>query len=299
MLFTPGIGINMLIQTGTVISTHYFKQRRGLATGIISTGNGFGILTFPLITSYLLDKFGISGTFYLLAGVTLQGVVFGFAIISPSEALRLKMSHQLLHNWHDLHNQMRKGFTMLYDIGSHFITTSSQMLGVQSEVFDHSTPAHDESYPVQNQVSPLKTIRTRESDNIQGPHKFLDNMKLVLRQAVDIKLLRNPVYLIFCMNSASLRFCTVAPIVLLPARASALGLTAENGALLVSIVGLSSIVGRIFYGLTADTSAVRPYCLYLYVSTFLGAGLVSIVNFGEKFYHQAIYAGTFGFFFGE
>ena len=73
----------------------------------------------------------------------------------------------------------------------------------------------------------------------------------------------------------------------------------EQGALLIPVVGVASIVGRFGYGLLSDVKRVRPYRFYLYVAAHILGGVSLTVDYGEQIYQLAIYAAIFGSFYGK
>jgi predicted MFS family arabinose efflux permease len=70
-----------------VVIQYYFQKRRALATGIIRTGGGIGILVFPPIVQILIDKYSWKGAMILLAGFSLQGCVAG-ALLRPNAKVK-------------------------------------------------------------------------------------------------------------------------------------------------------------------------------------------------------------------
>ncbi|GAA5932290.1 uncharacterized protein JCM15063_001181 [Sporobolomyces koalae] len=66
----------------------WFVEKRGLASGIVFSGTGFGGLTFPFLIGNLLDKYGFAWMCRIWALVT--AIVFAFAIvfIKPRVPLR-------------------------------------------------------------------------------------------------------------------------------------------------------------------------------------------------------------------
>ena len=71
----------MLYQISNTLGSYYFDKKRGIVNGIITSGTVFGLFIFSPLTARLVEEFGLSGTFYILAGIALPGVICGFAII--------------------------------------------------------------------------------------------------------------------------------------------------------------------------------------------------------------------------
>ena len=87
----------MLYQTSMILGSYYFDKKRGIVSGIITSGTGFGLLIFSPLTAISIEEFGLSGTFSILAGIALHGVICGFVIISPHKTLHLILYHQQHH----------------------------------------------------------------------------------------------------------------------------------------------------------------------------------------------------------
>ena len=120
-----------------------------------------------------------------------------------------------------------------------------------------------------------------------------------MKKSIDLKLLKMPSYIEFAISSVLHRFSYTAPTLFLPDRAVLFGHSTESTAILLTVFGATTMVGRIGYGIAADSNKLRAYRLYLYISAFLCCGAVTIVNFGEQFYHQILFAGLYGFCYGE
>jgi MFS transporter, MCT family, solute carrier family 16 (monocarboxylic acid transporters), member 14 len=60
-----------------VMVGYYFDKRRALATGIAVCGSGIGTVILSPVGSGLLEVYGWGGTHVILAGIVLNGIVFG------------------------------------------------------------------------------------------------------------------------------------------------------------------------------------------------------------------------------
>ena len=305
----------MLNQTGCILGSYYFEKKRGIVNGIIHSGTGLGSLMFSPLTAYMLKELGLSGTFYILGGIALQGVVCGAAIISPNRALRLKLYHQhhshhhnhhrlhlpFHHNHHHdregkVHHQTRRGFISIFDAGVKFITSAAHIGHLKSEEHHGHHPALDILMPAPL-FRPIFGMVDRYSNHVNPG--FCHHIRTVAQKSVDLNLFSQPTYALFALSSLLFRFSDSAPITFLPARAISFGHTTEESSFLFISFGMSTILGRIAYGIVADIPRLRCHRIYVYMSAFLICGLSTAVNFGEQLYHQIIYAGIYGFFLGE
>lgn len=83
-----------LICLAPIIAAGYsFEKYRGMAVGFTVMGAGFGIFGSGPLTQFLLDTYGLNGTFLILGGLGLQCVLAG-ALMRPSQ-LELKQKINL------------------------------------------------------------------------------------------------------------------------------------------------------------------------------------------------------------
>ncbi|KAK3100386.1 hypothetical protein FSP39_019114 [Pinctada imbricata] len=72
-----GLGFSFMFNSTNSIINLAFDKRRTLATGIATSGIGFGTICLPLLGSYFLKIYGWRGTFLLLSGITSHGFCSG------------------------------------------------------------------------------------------------------------------------------------------------------------------------------------------------------------------------------
>ena len=60
----------------------YFEKKRAFATGIAVCGSGIGAFVFAPLSRYLIDTYAWQGATWIIAGICLQGMVFG-ALFRP------------------------------------------------------------------------------------------------------------------------------------------------------------------------------------------------------------------------
>ena len=72
------------IEMATYVATQrWFNRKRLLANGVSTSGTGFGMLVLAPLVQWLLSFYGLHGTFLILSGLALNGIVCG--ILIPSE----------------------------------------------------------------------------------------------------------------------------------------------------------------------------------------------------------------------
>ena len=83
--FHIGIGLIGVELGGQVILQKCFKEKRLLANGIANSGTGFGMLAMGPVIHVLLSNYGLHGTFLILCGICLNGIIFGLLIPNNEE----------------------------------------------------------------------------------------------------------------------------------------------------------------------------------------------------------------------
>ncbi|CAL1543529.1 unnamed protein product, partial [Lymnaea stagnalis] len=70
-----GLGRGLVYAPSVIIAGMYFDKHRGLAAGLGSSGVGVGTFCIVPLTQWLFDNYGFEGTFLILGGVALNGLV--------------------------------------------------------------------------------------------------------------------------------------------------------------------------------------------------------------------------------
>ena len=77
-----GIGYNFLYVPTWIAANTYYRTRRQLANGLVMSGSAIGVVIFPPVVEWLLNIYGLQGTFMILGGIALNTIVVG-ALIPP------------------------------------------------------------------------------------------------------------------------------------------------------------------------------------------------------------------------
>lgn len=112
-------------------------------------------------------------------------------------------------------------------------------------------------------------------------------------------LFRNGFFLAYLISNVLWSFSYYTPFTFLPDRAKQMGVDSQNSSLLLSVVGITSAIGRVLFGIVCDISAVRPYRIYLYALSFVICGWATSCSFLPSFIAQMAYAVVYGLFFGK
>ena len=82
MYYFAGLGIAMSEISTFIILPHYFDKRRPLAIGLVSSGLSVGGLSSAPVVSILLEEYGLSGAYVIVAGIWLHNAI-GVAFFRP------------------------------------------------------------------------------------------------------------------------------------------------------------------------------------------------------------------------
>lgn len=266
--------MSMLSQTAAVVISFYFEKRRGLANGLSTTGSGLGFFIFPPLTTYLLEELGLRGACIILAGIMMQGVVCGALVIPGANDPRTRRPKK---------EKVRLGIASLVRL-TH---TQSLMLTItdQSSMYLSSKQYYEQ----------LNLITQGKSRS----QKFLHILKEITKASFDAKLLKNGAFMLYLVGTVLRQLVGYIPSMFIISRALNFGIRNEDTGFLMSIFGVTNIVGRLVFGFLADVPFIRDRRCYFYGATSIGAGAVSLFNFGEQLSHQMIYCGVYGLMFGE
>ena len=89
------------------------------------------------------------------------------------------------------------------------------------------------------------------------------------------------------------------PFTFLPHRAKLMGFSSRDSSLLLSVIGISSIVGKVLFGVICDIPVVKPYRILLYGMSFVICGLALSLSFVASLVVQMICAAVFGLSLGK
>ena len=71
------------ILAGQIIVQQYFDKKRSLAAGIWVSGASWGFFLWPPLARHLLNTYSWRGSYYILAGIVLNGIVCASVLRPP------------------------------------------------------------------------------------------------------------------------------------------------------------------------------------------------------------------------
>ena len=91
--------------------------------------------------------------------------------------------------------------------------------------------------------------------------KFSRGVKHILREMMDISILRSVIFMYLCLSTFLLYFSYDVPYVFTPDKAVQMGISEEKASFLVSIIGITSTVGQILIGYHRRSPRCECYCV--------------------------------------
>ncbi|XP_005113013.3 monocarboxylate transporter 12 [Aplysia californica] len=127
-------------------------------------------------------------------------------------------------------------------------------------------------------------------------HRYLARV----RSLFDWTLLWDPVFLILAASHTICSFNYPNVFLILPAHAFLNGQSADSSALLLSIVGITDLLGRVVFGYLSDLSFLRTRRRYGYIiCMYITGSLTALSSVLTSFPGLAVYAAMFGLFAGS
>ncbi|CAD5116583.1 DgyrCDS5460 [Dimorphilus gyrociliatus] len=224
-----GIGNGLVYLTSMVCIQHYFDKRRALATGIVVSGSGVGMLLFSVATPALLKKIEWRATFFVQAAIMLSGSFFS-ALYKP----------------------------------------------IKMQVLSERTPLMESSC---------------EETEKKSKHSSF---------TIDLSLFQEPIFIIFCISLLSFGFSYHVPFTYTPDRAIHISggeITLSDASIFVSIMGISSVIGRLIMGSFSDT--IPNIRFYIFGSVLILGGILNMsISIFTTYIRIVFYSILFGVFSG-
>lgn len=269
-LYFLGSGLGFLNIASFSILQHYFHRRQFLATSIALGGVGVGQIAFSLVSQKLLASIGWQWT------CAVYGASGGL-VCSACAALFIPLQSE------------RKNFKPVFKRHRHGI----------SRLVDHSVCL----FTIHNiDLSKTTLKRIQESQTESKIKRILYDMRDFLKGIILISGFRNVSVLLYSMASFCLATGIQLAVQFTPARAKERGLTKEEAAYLLSIIGGTSLVGRIITGI-AVTLPVRmrgQNTIYLFMALNTCCAVIQLISPTLVSFAQLAMASTaMGFVYGN
>ncbi|KAJ8301986.1 hypothetical protein KUTeg_020973 [Tegillarca granosa] len=146
-------------------------------------------------------------------------------------------------------------------------------ISFRQESVRHKTEENGQKYPLvftsMESITPLSNFENKDSKEINHSR----TCATICKHFLDISLLKNPVFIVYCISLWIGIFGHHAFFNCLPSLVNEFGISDTDGAFLVSLVGLSDLIGRIVSGWFSDLRFIERKRMFQFTM-----GLFSIFN---------------------
>ncbi|XP_078483544.1 monocarboxylate transporter 14-like [Ciona intestinalis] len=332
-----GVGLGLCYVPAVIILSQYFKRRRALAVGIASSGIGVGSFIFPLILEYLQTEYTWRGAMLILSAI-MAHLCAGAMLLLPFKQtpISTRSSDESKHsdcekqNWSkkvtapllvseskvfrgDANNneqKRRSSFQLFRNFVRHpwlrrqsSLTSTAGLNVIQSQAFaNRDDIVLEESLEYQNVRGELYE-KDELKVNIAGSQALHISSKAnanknFMSQTKDI--FSSPMFYFMIINNVTMFMGMMLVFGLTPIRATSdLGFTSEQGALFVSVVGFTNLIGRFSWGVISNIfPRLRPTRLFICLR-ILAALLTLLSPFAVSFGLQIAFCAAVGLMFGS
>lgn len=276
-----GIGYGMIFLPSIVCVSQYFNKKQALATGIGVSGAGIGTFALSPLTSVLVQSYGWHGAMLIQAGLILNCVALGLFYV-PIKVSTNKKDTELVVTICDK------------DVS---VDNDNKLTGDETSKFQNENIATQPN--CLNQVT-LDADKNSSDVKSRHTHVFKDILRdilLSLKTSFDRSIFRN---ISFCTFLVSTFFYVLGyhiPYIYLPATAIEEGIDEFRASFLVSAIGITNTVGRVFFGFLSDRKCVNRMLLYSTALLICGAA-TCVSPFLKSFETLLVYSMVYGAFSG-
>jgi len=86
-MFFVGLGASLCFNANSAILTLHFERFKYIAFSLSMLGAYLSILTWPLLSQYLLSKFGYSYAMGIISTLTLINIIAGILFVQPQSEI--------------------------------------------------------------------------------------------------------------------------------------------------------------------------------------------------------------------
>ncbi|KAK5623343.1 hypothetical protein CRENBAI_015622 [Crenichthys baileyi] len=311
-----GLGFALSYTPAIAMVGRYFSERKALAYGIALSGSGIGTFLLAPAVQLFIDHYSWRGALLILGGFVSNLCICG-ALMRPLEQNRAQRI------WESNMTNVEKGCMTAV---------------LQTELPEKIPTDWGQAEPKQQQIQNLKdkqglviSIGTfknlgLDNDKIQQSITLLPSPKLTVTRLTDKKmaeclLLSNkletmleetgvsakdefgflwiPRFLILSISFVFLAFGCSVPVVYLVPYALSVGVKHQHAAFLMSIFGVSGIVGNITFGWITDRKCLKRYRMLSYMVAISMEGLCCMfLPFLRSFSLLVTFSILYGYFDG-
>ncbi|XP_061182535.1 monocarboxylate transporter 13-like [Saccostrea echinata] len=226
-----GTGYCFLYIPSHTLSGLWFENNRGLVTGIVTSGSSLGGVAFPYLIEFLIGRFGWRGSFFILASLNLQTVVFSCLMReSPMQKAWVKSRTKYVSN--NLTNSTQTIFT-IHEDGNEFINNGT--------IFENCVP--------------IQTVADQTRIDKQIKH--------TVKRSRMMKLLTNLPFVLFMINNLMWNLGCSVQLLLGPDYYTKIGFALRQAAVLLSVQQGTMVGGCVIGGILGNFRSLNRNGLFL------------------------------------
>ncbi|BFZ00924.1 hypothetical protein BsWGS_03963 [Bradybaena similaris] len=320
VISSTGLGYALSYSPCVVMVGLHFKKRRSLANGISVSGSGVGSFVLPNLIRWLLNVYGLSGCLLLIGGLMLNVCVCAMLVRPLGSYKKRKQLQRRYKN-----ESVDKGTRLLQLLADSKDKTALTVYEAKpnSEIHQH-TNVNDRqairkcsltkscSELPSTDIVPVVSLQSIPQEELENMTSSVCNqLRCCTRQKgtaskgnknsqklFDWTLLSNPLFLIYALSVGFGNFAYPNVFLMLPAHAESNGQDRDTSALLVSVIGITDLAGRLFFGWFSDLKFMpRRYGFVgcMAISALLNLAAPAMTTFPAL----VTYAALYGLFAGS
>ncbi|KAF9347207.1 hypothetical protein BGX34_003313 [Mortierella sp. NVP85] len=278
--FMFGFGGSLQYFTALNVLAGYFNKKRGLVVGVAVAGAGIGASALAPLMRWMVAEIGFRWTFRIIGACMLFFTGLATCLIRPYHPNTNPTTHPHGNDTTDLGAIEEKHPTILQTTAA--AATSGETL-VGTNISRRSSG--DISHASPTIVTPLKDPSTQQKPLDPGAHGSLD-----------WTILRVPEYALVFVSSILAAFAFMAPILMFPSYATSIGLSAADGATMLTITSSVNFVFRILMGYISDRYGVLNIAILCGMAA--GCSCLFIWSQAKSFVTLALFMVFYGAFAG-
>ncbi|XP_061165786.1 monocarboxylate transporter 9-like [Saccostrea echinata] len=313
-----GFGFGLIVATVLVFPSFYFDKKLPLALGLASSGSGMGAFIFPNLTRFLLDEYSVSGCLLILGGILLH--ICAFSLLFRPTSYWKNENHETIIKPHYTHkkNSSEKEIEINFEEDEHSelleVNNPSIITSVaeaRSAILAERRLFRTKSLPSLSYATHLCVIKPSNSENNIYSSKMNTEFK-ISRQIctssskvekhvrntlkppfINWELFKDPLFLLINAGVFSALYGHHNSFNFVPPLADELGFSESEGALSVSIVGITDLIGRISGGIIGNAFFKRRIKLFIICLLVFSASSMIVVHV-TYFYVFIVFCGIQG-----
>ncbi|KAG0249103.1 hypothetical protein BG011_009577 [Mortierella polycephala] len=298
-----GCGGCLVYFTSTTVLAQYFNKRRAVVVGIAVSGSGIGASVMAPLLRWMLAEIGFRWTMRIMSGCMFVCLGLTATLVQPLD----HSQHQHRDHDHQRWQQQMDTRTSSMDLSVVTDLTPVRTASVRSRDRDgHGTGIGDNNHDSMQSIRAMNMSRTGtetaqsdrsmepDTNNPPAPSQHAPTPSSSSTSPIlDFTLFKNPCYTLIFIGAGLFSLVYLSPLLLIPSFATSIGLSATQGATMITISSAVGIVARILIGYLADLYGV----LNLTILCCLFSALACLI-FWLHVAHSFVTLGLFMVFYG-